>query len=213
MKFGKKHSNMTVVLAMIHGVIIGIVAIAIVGFILAGAEGRSDIPKIKEDIPASGPASKSDENTPESVADSLQLYAVQHGVFTTGDAAATFIATDPSLAKTAIIQSGEKYFVWSAVGLTEDEIESQIQSETFRKSFQVNTSQCEENGGQQLREILTAKKIDEIKNLDTPKKEEEVSEFNQKLSAITAFTKDLSLIRLHLLSQYTYSEDCAKITF
>lgn len=56
MKFGKRYSNITVFMAMLHGVIIGIAAIAVVGIIFVGAEGNRTVDKIENEIPASGPA-------------------------------------------------------------------------------------------------------------------------------------------------------------
>ena len=40
MKFGKRYSNITVFMAMLQGVVIGIAAIAVIGFVLASAEGK-----------------------------------------------------------------------------------------------------------------------------------------------------------------------------
>lgn len=213
MKFGKKYSNITIFMAMLHGVIIGIAAIAVIGFILAGAEGKRAVDKIEEEIPTTGPKSANTEPAPAETVEQLKLFAVQHGVFTTPASAATFIAADPSLATAAIIQSGDQYFVWSAVGLTEDEIENSEQEDTYKKAFTVNTTACEVIGAEKFREILEAKKLEEIKFSESQKNDDKMNEFNRHLSAITAFTEDLRVIRLHLLSQYTYSKGCAKISF
>lgn len=212
MKFGKKYSNITVFMAMLQGVIIGVVAIAVIGFVLAGAEGKRAIDKIEE-IPASGPKSADTETTPAETVELLNLFARQHGVFTTPASAATFIAADPSLATAAIIQSDGQYFVWSAVGLTEEEIMNSEQADTYKKAFSVNTSACEVIGTEKFREVLKAEKIEEIKISENEKNDDKMNEFNRHLTAITAFTKDLKVIRLHLLSQYSYSKDCVKISF
>lgn len=202
-------------MAMLHGVVIGVVAIAIVGFILVGADGKRPIDKIKEEIPASGPSESTDtaEKQPAEPGESLQLFARQHAVFTTSAAAATFIAAEPSLATAAIIQADGQYYVWSAVGVTEAEIEKSAQAETYQKVFNVNTSACEGIGAKKLKEILAADEIAKIKISDGQESDEKVQAFNRQLDAITAFTNDLTVIRLHLLSQYSYAEDCAKISF
>ena len=213
MKFGKKYSNITVFMAMFQGVIIGVAAIAVIGFILAGAEGKRAIDKIEEEIPASGPESTNTETSPAEKVELLNLFARQHGVFTTPASAATFIAADPSLATAAIIQSDGQYFVWSAVGLTEEEIMNSEQADTYKKAFSVNTSACEIIGTEKFREVLQAKKIEEIKISENEKNDDKMNEFNRHLSTITAFTEDLKVVRLHLLSQYSYSKDCVKISF
>ncbi len=40
MNFKKKYSKVTVAMAMLHGVLIGIAAVAIVGFIIVGTNGN-----------------------------------------------------------------------------------------------------------------------------------------------------------------------------
>lgn len=213
MKFGKRYSNITVFMAMLHGVIIGIAAIAVIGFVLAGAEGKRVIDKIEEEIPASGPKSADSEKAPAETVEPFEMFARQHGVFTTSASAATFMSADPSLATAAIIQSSGQYYVWSAVGLTEAEILDSEQEETYKKAFTVNTSACEVIGAEKFKEILEAESVEKIKISATQGNDEKANEFNGQIAAIMAFTDDLRVIRLHLLSQYSYSQDCVKISF
>ena len=42
MKFGKRYSKVTVFMAMIHGVIIGIAAVALIGLLLMGMKGKEE---------------------------------------------------------------------------------------------------------------------------------------------------------------------------
>ena len=101
--------------------------------------------------------------------ETLPLFAKQHGAFSTAEAATLFIAEDPSLAKAAVIHAGDNYFVWSAVGLTADEIETSEYEGTYRKTFSVNTSACGAIGAGKLREVLAETEIGQIKNLGEPK--------------------------------------------
>ena len=96
----------------------------------------------------------------------MQLFAKQHGAFSSAESAALFIAEDPSLAKAAVIQAGDNYFVWTAIGLTADEIETSDSEGTYRKTFTANTSACGAIGAGKLREVLTETEIAKIKNLE-----------------------------------------------
>lgn len=214
MKFGKRYSNLTVFMAMLHGVIIGIAAIAVVGIIFVGAEGNRAVDKIENEIPASGSVDgKKDDTAGDNSQDSLKLFAKQHGAFTTSASAATFIAADPSLATAAIIQSGEQYFVWSAVGVSEAEIEKTLEADTYKKEFSISPASCEVIRTTQLWEILEAEDVAKIKQIIAATDDEKSKELSRHIDTITAFTSDLKVIRLHLLSKYASSNDCVKISF
>jgi len=213
MKFGKRYSKVTVLMAVLHGVIIGVAAVAVIGFILVGTSGKNSVDKIVEEIPAAGPASSGEDGMTTGAVESLQLFAKQHGMFTTAASAAQFITNDPALATAAIIRSGDKYFVWSAVGLTEAEIAVGEKAGTFHKKFNADTSACEVVGAKKLRDIFAATEIAKIKSLAGEKEEQKTDEFKRNIASIIAFTDDLRVIRLHLLSHYSYAKDCVKITF
>lgn len=201
-------------MAMLHGVIIGIAAVAIIGFILVGTNGKGFKGKGNEELPTAGPVTD-DKETPSVVdeIEPIQLVAKQHGVYSTSAAAATFIAADPSLSTAAIIYADNQYFVWTAVGLSENEILSSEEDGAFKKAFTANTSACDVVGAQKLRDVLVTNNIAEIKISETEKEDEKAAEFNRNVASITAFTNDLQVIRLHLLSHYSYTKDCIKITF
>ncbi|HJF32820.1 MAG TPA: hypothetical protein K8V56_13740 [Sporosarcina psychrophila] len=216
MKFGKRYSKVTVFMAMLHGVLIGVAAVAVIGLILVGTKGKDESATISgKELPAAGPAPV--ENSAQPAEKPLQLFAKQHGAFSSSESAALFIAEDPALAKAAVIQANDTYFVWTAVGLTEGEIDSSESEGTYRKAIIVDTSACGAIGAGKLRHALTQTEIAKINYLDEDKKEgkedEKTKEFNKNITAITAFTKDLRIVRLHLLSHYSHTENCVKITF
>ena len=171
------------------------------------------IDRIEEEIPAAGPKAADSEKAPVDTVESFELFARQHGAFTTSASAATFMAADPSLATAAIIQSSGQYYVWSAVGLTEAEILDSEQAETYKKAFTANTSACEGIGAEKFKDILKADNVEKIKNSVAQGNDDKANEFNRQIAAIMAFTDDLRVIRLHLLSQYSYAQDCVKISF
>jgi gas vesicle protein len=214
MKFGKRYSKVTVFMAMLHGVLIGVAAVAVIGLLLVGTKGKDNNTTDKE-VPASGPAPV--ENSAQPAEKPLQLYAKQHGAFSSAESATSFIAEDPSLSKAAVIQSNNKYLVWTAVGLTEEEIIPNESEGTFRKAFTADTLACGAIGAGKLRQVLTETDMAKIKNLDEGKgkgkEDAKTKEFYKNITTITAFTKDLQIMRLHLISDYSNTGKCVKISF
>lgn len=215
MKFGKRYSKVTVLMAMLHGVVIGIAAVAVIGVVLFMTKGKDEPSASGEELPTVGPAAvETPETAPTPPGKTLSLFAKQHGAFSTAEAAAQFIAEDPSLTKAEVIHAGDNYFVWSAVGLTEAEIETSDYEGTYRKAFSVNTSACGAIGAGKLGEVLTETEIGQIKNLAAQQNEanaeDEMKEFYKNLTAITTFTTDMRIIRLKLLSHYSSKNNCVK---
>lgn len=221
MNFKKKYSKMTVLAAMIHGVIIGIAAVAIVGFIIVGTSGKGKEQVVQKEV-VTKPENEEDEKKPVSgeavpSGDPMKMFAKQHGVFSSATAAKEFIAADTTLAKAAVIEADGQFFVWSAVALAEDELIVSEAEGTFRKPFFAETSACSAAGAGKLRKALSETELSQIKILTTSgegeSEEEGLADFRKKLVAVTAFTSDLQVIRLLLLSDYTHKDGCAKISF
>lgn len=200
-------------MAMINGVLIGVAAIALVGFMVLSTNGKNVGKSKDEEVPATGPAPEATETPSETPIDSLRLFAIQHGAFSSSASAATFIEADPFLSTAAIIQVGDQYFVWSEVGLTEAEIMASDSEHTFRKEFVASPAACEAVSAKMLREAITSEDLAKIKSLGSEKDDENMAKFNKNIGAITAFTNDLKVIRLHLLAHYSMTDDCIKITF
>lgn len=198
-------------MAMAHGVIIGVVAIIVVGMIFVGAEGKRPVNEIEKEIPTTGP--QQEQRNQEEKNEQLTLYAKQHGAFTNSASAATFIAEDSSLSTAAIIQVDAQFFVWSAVEKTEAGIEAKLDDKSFKKEFTIARNSCHPQLAESLWEIFKEDDMAKIKISNAENDDEKMEEFNKKMETITAFTKDLSVIRLHVLANYVNEEDCVKITF
>lgn len=223
MKFRKKYSKVTVTMAMLHGVVIGIAAVAIVGFLIVGTNGLGKEKPTEHEVVATNPPTSAETTTPASgpaiSADEapLKLFAKQHGVFSSAQSAQEFVSQDVSLAKAAILEIGGQFYVWSAVGIQEDEIEVSEYEMTFRKPFFADTASCSADGAGKLRSALSETELSKIKTLTTVAEEEAEDEklaaFRKNLVAVTAFTSDLRIVRLQLLAHYTHKDGCVKINF
>ncbi|NYF25014.1 hypothetical protein [Sporosarcina sp. JAI121] len=211
MKFGKRYSKVTVFMAMLHGVLIGVAAVAVIGLLLAGSKGKDNDDKTEKETATSGPAPV--ETTAPASEKPLQLFAKQHGAFSSAESATLFIAEDPSLTKAAVIHGNDKFYVWTAVGLAENEVVTNAAEGTYLKAFKVETSACGAIGAGKLDEVLAQTEMAKIKNLIEGKEDAKTKEFHKKIAAITAYSKDLQVVRLHLLSHYSQKDKCIKITF
>jgi len=200
-------------MAMLHGVIIGVAAVALIGFIIMNTGDKKTEVKEPDDTPETVPASSEADVPTNASGEPLELFAKQHGAFTTSASAASFITADPTLATAAIIKVGDQYFVWSAVGLTDTEIILREGEGTFRKRFLADPSACEVIGEKKLRDALSFTDIAKINSLISETDDKKTEDFNRSVASITAFTDDLQVIRLHLLAQYSYTKDCIKISF
>ena len=218
MKFGKRYSNKTVIMAMLHGVLIGVAAVSLIALILitTGDKTPKETVKDKEtetEVPTTGPAPVDSAVPTLPSAGSMQLFARQHGVFTTQLSATAFVSEDPSLTSTAIIKADGQYYVWSAVGLSEAELMNVEIPDTFRKRLIVDTSACVAIGAGKIQEILNETDATKIKISDADKTDITSGEFNRNVDAVTKYTSDMRLIRLQLLSHYSSTKECVKISF
>ncbi|MHA6259325.1 hypothetical protein ACXYMX_05345 [Sporosarcina sp. CAU 1771] len=216
MKFGKRYARSTVIMAMLHGVLIGIAGVVIIGIILIGSDGKKPNAEPKPDdveIPITGPAPVDVEKPALPVGKSIEFFARQHGVFSSSESAQAFMNEDPSLASAAVVKGAGQYYVWSSIGTTEEEIMDSESEETFRKRLVVDAAACQTVGAASLQEVLSMTDVSKINISDTKKEGEEPSEFDKNMTAITTFTKDMRLVRLHLLAHYTVAQPCATITF
>src|SRR5690606_14844793 len=138
----------TIVRAMIQGVIIGVVAVAAIGLAIVGTGGKggsSGVPAPTKTVPASGPQADGGDD-----GQAMTMYVKQHGVFSSAETAAGFVSDDPSLAKTAILKVGDQYYVWGAVGLNESDIVLKEGENAFRKTIRVTPSSCKTAKPEQL---------------------------------------------------------------
>ncbi|WP_339250770.1 hypothetical protein NSQ43_12795 [Sporosarcina sp. FSL W8-0480] len=222
MNFKKRYSKVTVAMAMLHGVIIGIAAVAIVGALILATNGKGKEKAVENEVVTKEPQ-QTDETTPTSGPATitndapLKLFAKQHGVFSSDESAKQLIAENPSLGKATVIEVEGQYYVWSEVGVIEDEIQVSEYEGTFRKPFFVNTNTCNTVGAGKLRKTLLETELSQIKTLtvssESEKEDPKVAEFRKNIVAVTTFTSDLRVIRAKLLAHYSHNKGCAVINF
>ena len=91
-------------MAMLHGVLIGVAAVVVIGLLLVGTKGKDDGKTSGKELPTSGPAPV--ENSAKPDEEPLQLFAKQHGAFSSSESATLFIAEDPTLVESGCHKGG-----------------------------------------------------------------------------------------------------------
>ncbi|MEK4024940.1 hypothetical protein [Sporosarcina sp. FSL W7-1283] len=210
MNFRKSYSKFTVIRAMVQGVAIGLAAVLVIGLTIFSTGGKDAKPS--KTVATSGPNT---EETEEKPADgtAIPMYVKQHGVFSSEETATEFITSNPALANTAIIQVGDQFYIWGAVWLKESQVVLKDGEDAFKKKIQVTPGTCKTADINEVKKALLAEDLSKIKLSKAKDDAKKESDFEKKLTAITAFTKDSSIARLHLLSHYSSQDPCFKIQF
>lgn len=226
MKLRKKYSKSAVIMAMLHGVLMGVAGVLIFGFLL-NVSNRLEVKSENTDsVTVNGPVAKGDtekgtdkpkdddpkdSDSPDQP--SVQFYAVQHGVFTSEAAAKEFMSTDPALQTAAIIPAGDQFFIWSKVGTSEEELKNEPKTgDSFLKGFRLSGSGCSK-GDQRVPELLKETELQKLIFDESVSGDTIPSQWRENIAAVTAFSKDMGIVRAQLLAHYALKTNCLKIEF
>ncbi|ATP41277.1 translation initiation factor 2 [Solibacillus sp. R5-41] len=141
-----------------------------------------------------------------------QFFALQHGVYSSFDSAAQFLASFPTLNKASIVRVGDQFFIWSKIDIEKVEGATQTVPSSFYKSITLSSS-CPNHAENQLPKTLM-----DTKNLmlDSVTSEQQVNlpeDWSVILPEIQKLSGNTSVIRLHALINYYERLDCLKIDF
>ncbi|MEO4052117.1 hypothetical protein [Solibacillus sp. CAU 1738] len=194
--------------AVLYGSLTGFVGVALFILVLQLANKAPD----EESIPVQQQQNQEQDQEQDEVGEQteVEFFASQHGLFSSLDAATQFINTDPTLNKAAIVEVDGQFYVWSSLA-----VEKQLpvsQSTSFFKPLIVGAA-CSNSALQNLPLRLQDEKY--LKNyFELEHKEGDVpSDWASLLQATTTLSKDVNVIRLHLLAHYYSENDCLKIKF
>ncbi|GKV65712.1 MULTISPECIES: hypothetical protein [unclassified Sporosarcina] len=210
MNFRRSYSKFTVIRAMIQGVGIGLAAILVIGLTIFSTGGKGAAPD--KTVTTSGPGTENGEDEKAADGEAITMFVKQHGVFSSKESAADFAAENPSLANTSIVQVSDQFYIWGAVWLEESQVVLKEGEDAFKKKIQLAPGTCKTADSKQVEKALFADDLSKI-DLSKDQKEKKESDLQKKITAISAFTKDSSIARLHLLAHYTSQDPCFKIQF
>ena len=209
MRISRTFSKFSYTLALLHGFFIGAVSIGLFALLIQWQDIRKvDTPELitpEEEVePVVAP-------TDEKMV--FPFFAKQYGVFSTAEAAANLLQTNPALASSAVILAENKYYVWSAVSVAEAEVKNTESKDSFVKPFQLSAAGCTE---EHLKNIpLLLSETDRAKfYFDGVEASVKIPEdWKTNIAAISTLSKEINVVRAQLLSHYGTQNECLKIEF
>lgn len=213
MKFPNIIGRREVMQAVLLGSVTGIVGVLLFILLLNSMDSQFTPSEVADEmIPVTSQGTE-DEKTITNIEASEQFYANQHGVFSSFEAATEFVYGYASLNTSAVIDIDGTFYVWSAVSTTKEGIVPTEDPPSFTKTFQLSAASCQQPELINLPILL--KSNDPAKfYFDGEEVPENVPADWQTLTfALSSISKDLSVIRMHLLAHYFTENDCLKIHF
>ncbi|PIC63856.1 hypothetical protein CSV79_09860 [Sporosarcina sp. P13] len=208
MNFRKRYSRNIVFRAMLQGVAIGLIAVLIIGLTIYSTSEKGADPGKK--VATTGPTAGEEQVAD---GDAMTMFVKQYGVFSAKEAATDFVAVSPSLAKTVILPVNDQFYVWGAAWLKESQVVLNETEDAFKKKIKVVPGTCKHESAEEVKKALLADDLSKIELSAGKGDKKKATDFEKKLTAITAFTKDSSIARLHLLAYYSNEDPCFKIQF
>ncbi|MET3574643.1 hypothetical protein ACFFIY_11495 [Bhargavaea ullalensis] len=222
MRFKKKYSTGALAMAVFHGFLMGIGGVLLFGFIVMSGDGIGSKAKegdgtVPVDAPADGQKAdggKNEEGAGEPTANrKTAFFAVQHGVFSTGESAQSFIAANGNLRNAAIFPVDGQFYLWSSVHLTDSEAKDALTADTFVKPFTLDAAACPADGDGKLPVLLAGKELASLKFEDPAQKAGLPKDWDQNIGAVAQISDEMSVIRLQLIGHYLPNSGCLKIEF
>lgn len=140
------------------------------------------------------------------------FYALQHGVFSSSDSAAQFVASFPTLNKSAIVEIEGQYFVWSRLDIEKVDTALTVVPSAFYKKLTFHSS-CPNPAQLQLPKTLKDTKWLTLQGIDQADATAVPEDWVKRAEEVLKLTTNPNVIRLHLAKNYFEQLDCLKVTF
>jgi len=199
----KKIKNNVVFQAMLIGSMTGIIGVLLLIMLLK-------MP-IEEQAQDAGPVV---ETTSQQEQEEIVqvFYALQHGVFSSSDSAAQFVASFPTLNKSAIVEIEGQYFVWSRLDIEKVDTALTVVPSAFYKKLTFHSS-CPNPAQLQLPKTLKDTKWLTLQGIDQANATAVPEDWVKRAEEVLKLTTNPNVIRLHLAKNYFEQLDCLKVTF
>ena len=208
MRISKTFSKFSYTLALLHGFLIGAVSIGLFALLIQWQDIRNvDTPELvapDKEVPV---VATTDEKTV------FPFFAKQYGVFSTAEAAANLLQTNPALASSAIVLAEDKYYVWSAVSVVEAEVKNADSKDSFVKPFQLSASSCSEEHLKNIPLLLSETDRAKFYFEGVEASVKIPDDWKSNIAAISMLSKEINVVRAQLISHYGTQNECIKIQF
>ena len=144
---------------------------------------------------------------------SVGFFANQYGVFTSKESAQDFISEYPTLNTSATVEVDGKFYVWSSISPIREELILSDNPTSFAKSFKLSSAACTEESLKGLPTILESNDPSKFYFQDGSVPDNIPEDWQSITSALSSFSQDLGMARLHLVTHYVEKNDCMKIEF
>ena len=220
MRLRKKYSRGAIAMAMLHGFLMGIGGVLLFGFIVMSEDGKSgdaETPEAGETVPADAEPAKEEAKKGEGEEATgnrkTMFFAIQHGMFSSHDAATGFLSSQAQLDKAAVVRIADKFYLWSSIHLTDSEARASVVKDTFVKPFTIDAAACPAETSGKLPVLLAAQEAAKFKFDDKTKDDALPEGWKKNVGAVQGITEDPAIMRLHLVSHYSEAAECLKIEF
>ncbi|MDI7740686.1 hypothetical protein QMK38_01620 [Lysinibacillus fusiformis] len=144
---------------------------------------------------------------------SVGFFANQYGVFKSRESAQDFISEYPTLNTSATVEVDGKFYVWSSISPIREELIISETPTSFAKSFKLSAAACTEETLKGLPTILESNDPSKFYFQDGNVPDNIPQDWQSITSALSSFSQDLGIARLHLITHYFENNDCMKIEF
>lgn len=218
MRLRKKYSRGAIAMAMLHGFLMGIGGVLLFGFIVMSDDKKSEGAEPAESgemVPAgTEPAEEKKGEGDEATGNrKTMFFAIQHGMFSSYDAATGFLSGQAQLDKAAIVRVADKFYLWSSIHLTDSDARASVVKDTFVKPFTVDAAACPAETSGKLPVLLAGQKAANFNFGDETKDDALPDAWKKNVGAVQGITDDPAVMRLHLVSHYAEAAECLKIEF
>lgn len=216
MRLSRTISKFSYTIALLHGFLIGAVSIGLFALLIQWQDIRpvdtpeAQIPPELEPVVAPGgePEPKEEEDKVEK-----SFFAKQHGVFSTAEGATQVLQSDPKLSTAAVIIAEDKYYIWSAISVTETDLKGTGSTESFVKPFQLEASSCTEEALKNVPVLLSEADKAKFYFEGTEPTLKIPSDWKTNIKAISTLSEEVNIVKAQLLSHYIAQNECLKVSF
>ncbi|GLC88424.1 hypothetical protein [Lysinibacillus piscis] len=211
MKVVNRVMQRQIIRAMVIGASVGLLGVAMfLGILqanshLATKEQNSDVTQQTKDTTTTPVAGEMKNAT--------SFYASQAGVYSNYESASAFVAEQPALKESAIVEVEGKYYVWTSMVMEESQLLLVDNPKTFKKAFYVSGESCQEATMVEVPKALAEKNAAKLKFNEDLKDSTLPTDWQSIGKAASTISSNFDVIRLQMFAHYKAKNPCLQVKF